>query len=59
MPPTVREIGAAFGFKSTRSVFDYLNAWMAGDLRADYNGLYGLDTSDVFAFLNGWFHSCP
>lgn len=26
MPPTVREIGTAFGFASTRSVFDYLNA---------------------------------
>jgi glucose/arabinose dehydrogenase len=39
-------------------IFDYLNAWFAGDPRADFNGVGGLSVQDIFDFLNVWFLGC-
>jgi hypothetical protein len=38
-------------------IFAFLNAWFAGDPRADVNG-GGLAVADIFAFLNLWFAGC-
>jgi hypothetical protein len=40
-----------------QDIFDFLNAWFAGDPRADING-GGLAVSDIFDFLNAWFAAC-
>lgn len=41
-----------------QDVFAYLNAWFAGDARADQNA-DGLSVQDIFNFLNAWFAGCP
>ncbi|HMN40774.1 MAG TPA: GC-type dockerin domain-anchored protein [Phycisphaerales bacterium] len=43
---------------SVQDIFDFLNAWFAGDPRADFNG-GGLGVQDIFDFLNAWFAGCP
>ncbi|HMN40660.1 MAG TPA: GC-type dockerin domain-anchored protein [Phycisphaerales bacterium] len=43
---------------SVQDIFDFLNAWLAGDPRADFNG-GGLTVQDIFDYLNAWFVSCP
>jgi hypothetical protein len=45
------------GGLAVQDIFDYLNAWFAGDLRADFNG-GGLAIQDIFDFLNAWFAGC-
>jgi glucose/arabinose dehydrogenase len=40
-----------------QDIFAYLNAWFAGDARADFNG-GGLSVQDIFDFLNAWFVGC-
>jgi uncharacterized membrane protein len=39
-------------------IFEFLNAWFAGDPRADYNGVDGITVQDIFDFLNAWFVGC-
>jgi DNA-binding beta-propeller fold protein YncE len=46
------------GGLSVQDIFDYLNAWFAGDPLADFNG-GGLAVQDIFDFLNAWFAGCP
>jgi glucose/arabinose dehydrogenase len=43
---------------NVQDIFDYLNAWFAGDPRADFNGVGGLTVQDIFDFLNAWFVGC-
>jgi glucose/arabinose dehydrogenase len=43
---------------NVQDIFDFLNAWFAGDPRADFNGLQGLNVQDIFDFLNAWFQGC-
>jgi hypothetical protein len=43
---------------TVQDIFDFLNAWFAGDPRADFNG-GGLSVQDIFDFLNAWFAGCP
>ncbi len=40
-------------------VFDFINAWFAGETRTDYDLSGTLDPADIFAFLNAWFAGCP
>jgi subtilisin-like proprotein convertase family protein len=40
-----------------QDIFDYLNAWFAGNPSADFNG-GGLAVQDIFDFLNAWFAGC-
>ena len=44
---------------NTQDVLAFLNAWVAGDSRADVNGDGAVDTRDVLAFLNLWNAGCP
>ncbi|HMN41016.1 MAG TPA: GC-type dockerin domain-anchored protein [Phycisphaerales bacterium] len=46
------------GALSVQDIFDFLNAWFAGNPAADFNGS-GLAVSDIFDFLNAWFAGCP
>jgi hypothetical protein len=39
-------------------IFAFLNAWFAGDSRADFDANPGLQVADIFAFLNAWFSGC-
>jgi hypothetical protein len=39
-------------------IFDFLNAWFAGDPRADFNHVGGITVQDIFDFLNTWFVGC-
>jgi uncharacterized membrane protein len=45
------------GSLTVQDIFAYLNAWFAGDPRADFNG-GGLSVPDIFDFLNAWFAGC-
>ncbi|HMN40444.1 MAG TPA: GC-type dockerin domain-anchored protein [Phycisphaerales bacterium] len=47
----------ASGGLEVQDIFDFLNAWFAGDPAADFNG-GGLGVSDIFDFLNAWFAGC-
>ncbi len=42
------------GALEVQDVFDFLDAWLAGDPRADFNGS-GLSQQDVFDFIVAWF----
>ncbi len=44
---------------NTLDVLAFLNAWSAGDPRADINGDGTVNTLDVLAFLNAWSGPCP
>ncbi|HMN39978.1 MAG TPA: kelch repeat-containing protein [Phycisphaerales bacterium] len=44
---------------SVQDIFDFLNAWFAGDPRADVCAPAGLQVQDIFCFLNLWFAGCP
>ncbi|HVU63802.1 MAG TPA: PQQ-dependent sugar dehydrogenase, partial [Phycisphaerales bacterium] len=48
----------ASGGLDVQDIFDFLNAWFAGDPRADFNGLGGTSVQDIFDFLNAWFAGC-
>ena len=47
------------GTLSVQDIFDFLNAWFAGNLSSDYDGSGVLSVQDIFDFLNGWFAGCP
>jgi hypothetical protein len=47
------------GTVSIQDIFDFLNAWFAGNPRADFNGTNGIMVQDIFDFLNAWFAGCP
>jgi hypothetical protein len=49
----------AQGGATVDDIFIYLNAWFAGDLRADADRSGGLSVDDIFVFLNAWFAGCP
>jgi hypothetical protein len=46
------------GVIGVQDIFDYLNAWFAGNPRADVDG-GGISVQDIFDFLNLWFAGCP
>lgn len=46
------------GRVDTQDVIAYLNAWVAGDSRADFTGDGQVDTQDFIAFLNRWNAGC-
>ncbi len=46
------------GGLDVQDIFDFLNAWFAGNPQADFNGQNGLEVQDVFSFLNAWFAGC-
>jgi hypothetical protein len=45
------------GTVEVQDIFDFLNAWFAGNPAADFNG-GGLSVQDIFDFLNAWFVGC-
>ncbi|HVU65426.1 MAG TPA: GC-type dockerin domain-anchored protein [Phycisphaerales bacterium] len=47
------------GSITVQDIFDFLNAWFAGDLRSDFNGVGGITEQDLFDFLDAWFAGCP
>jgi hypothetical protein len=46
------------GTLTTQDIFDYLNAWLAADPAADIDGIPGLATGDLFAYITEWFMGC-
>ncbi len=46
------------GALAVQDIFEFLNAWFAGDARADFNHTGGLTVQDIFDFLNAWFAGC-
>ncbi len=47
------------GAIGTPDLFEFLNAWFAGEPRADFDGIGGIAAQDIFEFLNAWFAGCP
>ncbi len=45
------------GTLTVQDIFDFLNAWFAGNPAADFNG-GGLTVQDIFDYLNAWFAGC-
>lgn len=43
---------------TTADVFDFLNAWFAGNPATDFNNNGTLEVQDIFSFLNAWFAGC-
>jgi hypothetical protein len=54
--PCVADFNQSGGLE-VQDIFDYLNAWFAGDSLADFNG-GGLAVQDIFDYLNAWFAGC-
>jgi hypothetical protein len=48
----------ASGGLEVQDIFDFLNAWLAGQPCADFNGTGGLQVQDIFDFLNAWLAGC-
>jgi glucose/arabinose dehydrogenase len=48
----------ASGGLDVQDIFDYLNAWFAGNTRTDFNASGSLDVQDIFDYLNAWFAGC-
>ncbi|HMN39873.1 MAG TPA: GC-type dockerin domain-anchored protein [Phycisphaerales bacterium] len=46
------------GGPSVADIFEFLNVWFAGDVRADFDSSGGLTVQDIFDFLNAWFSGC-
>jgi hypothetical protein len=46
------------GEANVPDVFDFINAWMASDARADHDDSGGLSVQDIFEYLNSWFAGC-
>jgi probable HAF family extracellular repeat protein len=46
------------GILSTQDIFDFLNAWFAGEARADFNGVGGLTEQDIFDYITAWMTGC-
>jgi hypothetical protein len=45
------------GVLSVQDIFDFLNAWFAGNPATDFNGA-GISVQDIFDYLNAWFAGC-
>jgi hypothetical protein len=45
------------GTLAVADIFEFLNAWLAGNPSADFNG-GGLSVQDIFDYLNAWFAGC-
>lgn len=45
-------------FLDTRDLISFLNAWMAGDIRTDWDQNGAIDSQDFLAFLNDWSAGC-
>lgn len=43
---------------SVQDIFDFVNAWFAGNTLADFNG-GGITVQDIFDFVGAWFVGCP
>jgi hypothetical protein len=46
------------GAPTVNDIFDFLNAWFAGNNKADINGTSSLEVQDIFDFLTTWFAGC-
>jgi hypothetical protein len=46
------------GSAAIQDIFDYLNAWFAGDPRTDFNRNGIIEVQDIFDFLDAWFVGC-
>jgi hypothetical protein len=46
------------GGLSVQDIFDFLNAWFAGNIAADFNHSGALSVQDIFDFLGAWFAGC-
>jgi hypothetical protein len=46
------------GPASVPDIFGFLIAWFAGEQRADFNGMNGVEVRDIFDFLAAWFGGC-
>lgn len=46
------------GSANATDIFEFLNAWFAGETRAEFDGAGGLTAGDIFEFLNAWFAGC-
>ena len=46
------------GTLSAQDIFDFLNAWFAGDPNADFNHSGIVSVQDIFEFLAAWFVGC-
>jgi hypothetical protein len=44
---------------SVLDIFEYLNAWFAGDPQANTLRTGTLSIQDIFEFLMRWFAGCP
>ncbi len=47
------------GYIEVQDIFDFLNAWLAGDIAADADHSGDLAVLDIFEFLNVWFLDLP
>jgi hypothetical protein len=46
------------GTLEVQDIFDYLNAWFAGEIESDFDGNGTVEVQDIFDFLNAWFAGC-
>lgn len=46
------------GVADVPDIFEFLNAWFAGNAAADFDGNAQVQAADIFAFLNAWFAGC-
>ncbi len=46
------------GAVNVQDIFDFLNGWFSGDVRADFNGSGSITVQDIFDFLATWFTGC-
>lgn len=47
------------GDSTVQDIFDFLNAWFTGAIRADFNQSGAVTVQDIFDFLGSWFAGCP
>ena len=47
------------GSVSVQDIYDFIEAWFAGDLRADMDGSGVLTGLDVLEYIGAWFVGCP
>lgn len=57
-PPCPADFNGANG-ATVQDIFDFFNAWFAGNASADINHSGDVSVQDIFDFLNLWFASCP
>lgn len=59
--PSIPDCVADFnlsGNATVQDLFDFLEAWFAGDLSADINENMSVTVQDIFEFLRAWFNGC-